>query len=357
MDFNVHPTKSEIRFKDSNSIRKGLIQSIRKSLGETGQYASSTLADKTFSYFQNQTSGSKLDYSPNYELNTPSSEVSDKPYYKSQSQVLSTLPSLNLNKDSLNTRKDYSKEEISPIYNNTASPSYQHNLYKYNPSTETHINKWDRSSQNAEISKDTNHLFNFEQSFMLGTAKCQLSNSYIIAETKDGMVIIDQHAAHERILYEGMKKDLAKGEIKRQRLLIPEIIDLERIDIIEFFESKKAEFLKLGLNYDKFGDTTLIVTEVPQLLEGSNIQTLILRIASEFLEAEESNLLDKFIEHVIETIACHKAVKANMKLSEIEMNELIRQMEITPNSAQCNHGRPTYVKLKLSDIEKIFCRK
>jgi DNA mismatch repair protein MutL len=190
----------------------------------------------------------------------------------------------------------------------------------------------------------------------LGYARGQLHATYIVSQTEDGIVIVDQHAAHERLVYERMKESLAAGGVKTQPLLLPEVVELTE-DAAERLLERQQELAELGLIIESFGSGTIIVREVPALLGQGDIQGLIRDMADELAELGEALKLRDRLEHICGTIACHGSVRAGRKLNEAEMNALLRQMEATPYSGQCNHGRPTYVELKLADVEKLFGRR
>ncbi len=190
----------------------------------------------------------------------------------------------------------------------------------------------------------------------LGAARCQLHETYIIAQTRTSMVIVDQHAAHERLVYERMKAMLANGGVARQGLLIPEIVtvgDAEAEALVEHAD----ELGDLGLVLESFGPGTVAVRETPALLGQTNVQGLVRDLAADILREGERLVLKERLEAVCATMACHGSVRAGRRLTPTEMNALLREMEATPLSGQCNHGRPTYVELALGDIERLFGRK
>jgi DNA mismatch repair protein MutL len=191
--------------------------------------------------------------------------------------------------------------------------------------------------------------------YPLGFAKCQLHGTYIIAENKNGFVVVDQHAAHERLTYERYKQQVETKGISRQPLLVPEVIELreKQLESVLAYIPKFAEY---GFAIEKFGTNAIAVTEVPNILLNYGIKQLITDIADDIIEQGDGRSLMDAFEHVLETAACHNSIRAGRKLSTEEMNQLLRQMEATPFSGQCNHGRPTYVELKLPDIEKLFGR-
>lgn len=192
--------------------------------------------------------------------------------------------------------------------------------------------------------------------YRLGAARGQVHNTYIVAQTADGIVIVDQHAAHERLVYERMKNTIAKTGVARQKLLLPEVVELGEPDASNL--AKRAEeFATLGLIIEPFGNGAVVVREVPSLIGDGDIKGLIRDLADDISEFGEALSLRDKLEHICGTMACHGSVRAGRTLTIDEMNALLRQMEETPHSGQCNHGRPTYVELKLSDIEKLFGRR
>jgi DNA mismatch repair protein MutL len=190
----------------------------------------------------------------------------------------------------------------------------------------------------------------------LGAARAQLHETYIVAQTRDGVVLIDQHAAHERLVYERLKAALADGGVARQALLIPEVVDLDADEVAALAEAA-PELEKLGLAVEAFGPGAVLVREVPALLGDADVKGLVRDLARQAGGEGEGSLLKERLETVCSTIACHGSVRAGRRLTPEEMNALLREMEATPRSGQCNHGRPTYVELKLADIERLFGRR
>jgi DNA mismatch repair protein MutL len=194
------------------------------------------------------------------------------------------------------------------------------------------------------------------ESYPLGVARGQVAKTYIVAEAEDGLVIVDQHAAHERLVLERLRAARAGGAVPRQDLLIPEVVELDEPDC-DRLDSAAAELAGLGLEIERFGPTSVLVRSVPAALRGPDVARLLSDLAAEIAELGSALSLKERLDHVEATIACHGSVRAGRVLSVAEMNALLREMEVTPRSGQCNHGRPTWVKLAHGDIEKLFGRR
>lgn len=298
VDVNVHPAKTEVRFRDAGSVRGLIVGAIRHALAEAGHRAATTTS--AFALGRMQASSW-----------TPSSARPNP--FRPQMQAFHAL-------------HDRPREYEAPLF--SATPSAR--------------------SEPAAETAPTDHP--------LGAARAQLHETYIVAQTADGLVIVDQHAAHERLVYEGMKSALQSGGVARQGLLIPEIVALEP-DGAERLDARASEFAELGLVLERFGDDAVIVREVPALLGQADIAAIVRRLADDLAEIGEGLALKENLEAVCGSMACRSSVRAGRRLTADEMNALLRQMEATPHSSQCNHGRPTYVELKLADIEKLFGRK
>jgi DNA mismatch repair protein MutL len=314
VDVNVHPTKAEVRFREAERIRGLIVGAIKSALHEAGHRASNTIAETAISYLnksmQNNSGGGNYsqNYQGNYQPNRPS-QVAFNETFRTYQPATNFSPNQNFDA------------------NNFITPSVKY-----------------------EAVEDE-----FSHDFPLGSARAQLHKTYIIAQKSDAIIIVDQHAAHERLVYEKMKKQVAENGIATQKLLIPEVIKLPQMDV-ENLAERKEDFKKFGLNIDKLSDDAVAVYEIPALLCKESISKLIYDIIDDIKEfGEEFAIKDRF-EHILETFACHGSVRAGRELNAHEMNALLREMEATPHSGQCNHGRPTYVELKLKDIEKLFGR-
>jgi DNA mismatch repair protein MutL len=190
----------------------------------------------------------------------------------------------------------------------------------------------------------------------LGAARTQVHETYIVSQTRDGLILVDQHAAHERIVYERLKAALKRDGVARQILLIPEIVELDE-GTVEQLLARAGELASFGLAIESFGPGAVAVRETPALLGKTDARALLADLGEHMAEWDEALPLERRLMHVAATMACHGSVRAGRRLKPEEMNALLREMEVTPNSGQCNHGRPTYVELKLADIEKLFGRR
>ena len=190
----------------------------------------------------------------------------------------------------------------------------------------------------------------------MGVARGQIARTYIVAEAEDGLVLVDQHAAHERLVLERMRRAVEAGEVASQALLIPEVVELEET-ACDRLEARILDLSAFGLDLERFGPSAMLVRATPAVLGAGDIKGLVTDLADELAAHGEALSLKERIDAVAGTMACHGSVRAGRVLSVPEMNALLREMEVTPHSGQCNHGRPTWVKLAHSDIEKLFGRK
>ena len=183
-----------------------------------------------------------------------------------------------------------------------------------------------------------------------------MAATYIVAEAEDGLVIVDQHAAHERLVLERMRRAMANGGVARQALLLPEVVELDE-PACDRLEARLDELAELGLELERFGPRAMLVRATPAMLGAGDIKGLVTDLADDLAALDSALGLKEKLDHVAATMACHGSVRAGRLLSVAEMNALLREMEVTPHSGQCNHGRPTWVKLAHGDIEKLFGRK
>ncbi|WP_425362104.1 DNA mismatch repair endonuclease MutL [Candidatus Tisiphia endosymbiont of Mystacides longicornis] len=331
VDVNVHPAKTEVRFHDPNTIRGLLVSSIKDALATKSHMVSTNIATTALGLFRNTAT-------------TNNAVKTNIPLQKSPSSSKKIYPD-NLTPHNLSVSDNsstYRAQNLTLPKSNQNSSNIQQPLIK----TEPHAK--------VEVVEDYTH--SDCNNGLLGAARAQLHGTYIISQTADSIVIVDQHAAHERLGYEKIKQTISSNGLIKQRLLIPEIVELPDVKRADLLYNKKADLSKLGLSIEKFGERSIIVSEAPSLLGDINISQLIQDLADNLSDLGENISLIQLIEHVTETYACHYSIRAGRKLSSEEMNELLRQMEKTPFSGQCNHGRPTYIELKLKDIERLFGR-
>ena len=311
VDVNVHPAKAEVRFRDAALVRGLIVSAIRAALAEAGHRASSTVAASTLGSFTAPAQFPQLSTPTMWRGYTPgpahSSSARTSPALAAQAMAAFAPLSAELDRPSARV-EDVPAAESAP----SAHP--------------------------------------------LGVARAQLHETYIVAQTADGIVIVDQHAAHERLVYERMKAALSSGAVARQALLIPEVVELDG-PAAERVAARASELAELGLVIEGFGAGAIVVREVPALLGQSDVRGLIQDLADELAELGDALSLKERLQEVCSTMACHGSVRAGRRLTQPEMDALLRQMEATPHSGQCNHGRPTYVELKLADIERLFGRR
>lgn len=311
VDVNVHPQKAEVRFYDSAAVRSLIVGSIRQALSMGDKVVADTI---------------------------------------DLEKLIAPQP---LNLENENKYISLHEDKSSISYKN----SFMNFQSTYRSAPKTHNLPDLENLYSVKIDLKEESKTPIADMPPLGFAKAQFHDTYIISQTLDSIVIVDQHAAHERIVMEKLKSDLAlENKVVSQILLIPEIIDLSLSEKVKLIENAE-NFEKLGLVVEEFGPQAVIVREIPALISGADIKKLIKNLAEEISEWGNAFSLTDKLHHICATIACHGSVRAGRKLNIDEMNRLLRDMEKTEHSGQCNHGRPTYVELKLKDIEKLFDRR
>jgi len=291
VDVNVHPAKIEVRFRDAARVRGLMISGIRRALEGAARLTTNTLAPQALQMLQPQENGS----------------FADPAFARAQAFAPSVVGSM-----------------FGPL-----APQGR------------------RAEETVEAKVSSVGR--------LGAAVAQIHGAFIVAQTEDGIVIVDQHAAHERIVYEKIKQALSERKVERQILLVPEVIEMDEPSA-QRIVSRAEQLADMGLVVEMFGGAVL-VREIPALLGNADIGALLRDMADEVAEFDDSRAFKERLEKICGTMACHGSVRAGRSLTIDEMNALLRQMESTPNSGQCSHGRPTYVELKLADLEKLFERK
>ena len=304
VDVNVHPAKAEVRFRDPGLVRGLIIGGLRHALAGAGHRASTTVTAAALGGFRPEP------VSPNYPWRTPGPGYrpgAPSPAWVGETPIAASLPGVS---------EPTGRFEPAPL-------------------------------ADAAGERDDQPL---------GAARAQVHETYIVAQTQDGIVIVDQHAAHERLVYERMKLEMDGGEVARQSLLMPEVVSLDPAEAERVIE-RAGELAQLGLVLEPFGPGAVLVRETPALLGDCDVQGLVRDIADDLAENGAPLALKERMGEICGTMACHGSVRAGRRLTAAEMNALLRQMEATPHSGQCNHGRPTYVELKLADIERLFGRR
>ncbi|PIT69574.1 DNA mismatch repair endonuclease MutL [Bartonella tribocorum] len=322
VDVNVHPAKADVRFRDPGLIRGLIVGAIREALQQSGIRPTSTRSEAMLAAFQTQQSSAQQSLG-NFKNAYQSSS------YNPQAHHFATASMVHKPLDS--TSSFGLKEDATPIMEGLNTPSGDAYIPSTIPSSE-------------------------ELSYPLGAARAQIHKNYIIAQTQDSLIIVDQHAAHERLVYEALKNALYAKPLPSQLLLIPEIVELSEEDATCLLTHKDA-LQKFGLGIEPFGPGAILVRETPSMLGEINVQALIKDLADEAAEYDTTNNLKAMLDYVAATMACHGSIRSGRLLRPEEMNTLLRQMEATPNTSTCNHGRPTYIELKLADIERLFGRK
>ena len=314
VDVNVHPTKHEVRFRDSRLVHDFIFGKLNKALAGT--------------------------------------RVTENEHYQKHSLGFekATAEPVNFNQ----SVSDYNNQNTFDLYKTLITPSSSSSLIFSNIKTKEVING-EESIQPFNFSNQNSSAVDFNIDFPLGFALAQLKGIYILAQNKHGLIIIDMHAAHERILYEEIKNAWSKRENMSQSLLIPVTYSLSKKQIT-ILEDHQEIFNKLGFLIEVIGDDVIVVREIPIFLKNKDIGSLVENMLSDIAFVGKTNQLEVYLNKILSTMSCHKAVRANDSLTLDEMNHLLRKMEQTERSDQCNHGRPTWVQLNLFDLDKLFMR-
>lgn len=308
VDVNVHPAKSEVRFRDPGVARGLIVSALRAALAEAGYRASSTVANATLGAFRPETASPEARV---YQMDRPGAAA-------------------------LGRATAWQAPAASDRFGFAEAPSAR---------VEPMIDVDDETVAGAPPLTER----------PLGAARAQVHENYIVAQTATGMVLVDQHAAHERLVYERLKRLMAENGVPAQALLIPEIVELSEADAECLLEHAEA-LARLGLRIEPFGPGVLAVRETPAILGPVNAEALLRDILDELADLGQSDALQARIDAILSRMACHGSVRSGRRMTSDEMNALLREMEATPHSGQCNHGRPTYVELQLADIERLFGR-
>ncbi|MBK1668115.1 DNA mismatch repair endonuclease MutL [Rhodovibrio sodomensis] len=324
VDVNVHPAKAEVRFRAPGLVRGLIVSALRHQLADAGHRASGSVAEQALGAFRPEGAPAAPQGGGRGGAGGRAYAYGDGARWGgtyTPAQAAYAGPGMREAADTYHA----------PLPDIDAGPSARA-----------------ESPDGAPTPAGADHP--------LGAARAQLHENYIVAQTDRGLVLVDQHAAHERLVYERIKAELAERGVARQGLLIPEVVELEA-RAAERVAGRAAELQRLGLTIEAFGGGALVVREVPALLGEVDVQGLIRDLADELEEADDTLSLEDRLHSVCSRMACHGSVRAGRRLTVDEMNALLRQMEATPKSGQCNHGRPTYIELGLADIEQLFGRR
>ncbi|BCP52517.1 DNA mismatch repair protein MutL [Kaistia sp. 32K] len=317
VDVNVHPAKSDVRFRDPGLVRGLIVGALRNAIHQAGHRSATTGGSATLAAFRTGAPPAAPAWRP-----ATSASTAPLSFASWQSSPAPAQPAY--------APATAFAEPLQPAFAAVNVPSADA-----------------RANAPAEVDHSDRPL---------GAARAQLHENYILAQTTNGLVIVDQHAAHERLVYERMKTALARSGVARQILLIPDVIDLPEDDVGRLLK-RADEFAELGLVIEGFGPGAVAVRETPALLGELDTRALVVNLADDLAEWDDTTRLREKLDHVAATMACHGSVRSGRRLRPEEMDALLREMEATPGSGQCNHGRPTYVELKLSDIERLFGRR
>jgi DNA mismatch repair protein MutL len=315
VDVNVHPAKTEVRFRDPAFVRGMVVSALKEAINRSGFRAASTVGARTL------------------ESLRPEGAPAWRP-----PQVAGRAPSFRHGNAFAGWQAPLEPARSVNGFAEAAQAAFEHVGM---PSADARA-----AHPDGETASDA----------PLGAARAQVHGTYIVAQTQDGIVIVDQHAAHERLVYERLKREREVSGIARQLLLIPEVVDLDPVDADRVL-SEAETFSALGLTVESFGHGAVLVREVPSALAGGRIKALVQDVADALAEWGTAQAVEERLDAVLSRMACHGSVRAGRRLKPEEMNALLREMEATPLSGQCNHGRPTYVELKLTDIERLFGRR
>lgn len=303
VDVNVHPAKSEVRFREPGLVRGLIVSALRHALAEAGHRASTTVAGATLGAMR-----------PEAPQGQPRIYQMDRPSFAAKQSA------------------------------------YQAQAPGFADMQSTYSGRVVEVEDGAQETDATPR-----QALPLGAARGQVHENYIIAQTEDGIVIVDQHAAHERLVYEKLKTQMAQNGVPAQALLIPDVVEMSESDCARLLDIAD-DLTRMGLTVEPFGHGAVVVRETPAILGEVNADALLRDILDELDDQGEARAVQERIDAILSRVACHGSIRSGRQMRAEEMNALLREMEATPYSGQCNHGRPTYVELKLSDIERLFGR-
>ncbi len=319
VDVNVHPAKTEVRFRDGGNVRALIVRTLSDALAARIPSTAASMADRLVALAQTPS------------LPSRTSSGLGEPERGGAFAGFRPAPRLDYDWRQSPTRPEPFRSGEEQVRLEIAEPS-------------------------ADARADAAPVSAVDLDRPLGAARAQLHETYIVAQTREGLVLIDQHAAHERLVYEKLKAAMERDGVARQGLLIPAVVDLDPADADRLTE-RASDLAALGLVLEPFGPGAVLVREVPALLKDADVTRLVTDLAEHAAEWDDALPLERRLLHVAATMACHGSVRAGRRLRVEEMNALLREMEQTPNAGECNHGRPTFVTLSLKDVEKLFARR
>ncbi|MGU3493600.1 DNA mismatch repair endonuclease MutL [Xanthobacteraceae bacterium A53D] len=328
VDVNVHPAKTEVRFRDGGNVRALLVRTLTDALAARMPSTAASMADRLVS----------LARAPELEAPRPAMALPQRAYHPEPQYRPDPMPAGGYDWRSSPARPQAEPDAGLDGFSEALQASFD-------------VGPPSADARPAEIAPESGDLDR-----PLGAARAQVHETYIVAQTRDGMVLVDQHAAHERLVYEKLKAALERDGVATQGLLVPAVVDLDPAEADRLAE-RAEDLAKLGLLVEPFGHGAVLVREVPALLAKADVTKLVRDVAEHAAEWDDALPLERRLLHVAATMACHGSVRAGRRLRVEEMNALLREMEATPNAGECNHGRPTFVTLSLADVEKLFARR
>jgi DNA mismatch repair protein MutL len=329
VDVNVHPAKTEVRFRDPAMVRGLIVSGLRRALDAAGHRVAERTADVLGAGWQ-------------VEGRVPAPE-----------QLAWGAPAgVSLSYDRHPGESRGLVPQSSP--SRLGTPAFA-GVTAFGGSAALHDTRPSFGAPSARAEPATEPIPNATE-HPLGAARGQVARTYIVAEAEDGLILVDQHAAHERLVLERMRTHAGNGGVPAQALLLPEVVELDE-PACDRLEARADELAKLGLELERFGPRAVLVRATPALLGQPDVARLVTDLADELAAFDTTLALSDRLDHVAATMACHGSVRAGRALTVAEMNALLREMEATPHSGQCNHGRPTWVKLQMADVEKLFGRR
>jgi len=366
VDVNVHPNKSEVRFQNKKLIyeivTRGLIRTLSRRIRPEATNENEERDNGLLSELIDSAREDADEHQRMHLRSVPTTKSLLEIDFQNRSNERVIKEKHQDFKENCELKKEGKNKENNRDFYEKRPSSFENSLMRKfgspDMSTKNVLEEPGYSMQKLPIQLEAlEKQIELIEEHPLGHARCQVYNTYIIAENKNKLVIVDQHAAHERLVYEYMKEVMEKSAIKRQSLLIPEMVEITNQAGMEMIENYKDKLSEIGFDIEIISNSMVLIKEIPAILNGIDIKEVITDVADRLIEMEDALPIEDKINKILATISCHNSIRAGREMKLEEMNALLRQMEKTPYSGQCNHGRPTYIEMKLSDIEKLFERK